>query len=70
MRRKRMRMRGLARQPVKGPALPPSPAPALSLLVSVWWLVLRYTWSVYLLSAYFLSMFSHLCHRPKLDSHF
>lgn len=68
MRRKRMRMRGLARQPVEGPALP-SPAPALSLQVSVWWLVLRYTWSVYLLSAYLLSMFFHLCHRPKLDSH-
>lgn len=35
MKKKRMRMRGLARQPVEEPALPPSPVPALSLLVSV-----------------------------------
>lgn len=34
-RRTRRRMRGLSRQPVEEPALPPSPAPALSLLAQV-----------------------------------
>jgi hypothetical protein len=63
-----MKRKGMAGQPVWGLAFPSAPAPALSLLVSVGWLMVRDTWVICYHELTLLSLLPHLCPRPKLES--